>query len=516
MTIPNRIYHKDQAVSRLLDVFKKPNIEAMVRLYAEQLDDIESLLYILLNIYDIDTMTGVQLETIGEIVGQSKQGVSDEDYRKLLRFKIGVNNSEGTIPYLLDLIKVTTESTISSYIPLYPAGYHMSFNGDYIPINFLDTFTSASPVCVNFGLIHDKDDSGWIPSELGSVESISDRAVLPEISAVSDFYYPPEIYEKNINTPDPIPADINKALLKASFSLDDFTGTGTSLPVNNGLDVAGNGAAVLHFRKGSTSILPSLFSPVFGDNVRCPAIIKGATLPLSSSMTYSGSGFVVGTNSNVNSAAAQYTTATLMKSTHFADMISWVGDGTSFQQVPHNLDHNVAAIIPFSDDASFTGAFWFKGMSSVEFFNGTSSIQEVGAIWGGSLPTSTHISVGDVGSSISMNKAGVSYQALIIADNEEAGIRVDTYIATGIAGQEVVTGIDNGLLLIANASTSTPRMVYSVLNAPWGGQIPTGTSNSDRLDVITTGDSFILASTNNETNKAGDTYYYLCIQNPKV
>lgn len=53
--------------------------------------------------YWIDEAVGAQLDVLGKIVGQARQGFSDADYRRLIRARISVNRSKGTIE---DILKV--------------------------------------------------------------------------------------------------------------------------------------------------------------------------------------------------------------------------------------------------------------------------------------------------------------------------------------------------------------------------------------------------------------------------
>ena len=53
----------------------------------------------------VDTAVGVQLDMIGEIVGQERGGMVDDDYRRFVRARIAANISDGRV---FDLIKVAT------------------------------------------------------------------------------------------------------------------------------------------------------------------------------------------------------------------------------------------------------------------------------------------------------------------------------------------------------------------------------------------------------------------------
>ena len=51
----------------------------------------------------VDTAIGAQLDIVGKIVGQDRNGMSDDDYRRYCRARIATNRSRGTVE---DLLKI--------------------------------------------------------------------------------------------------------------------------------------------------------------------------------------------------------------------------------------------------------------------------------------------------------------------------------------------------------------------------------------------------------------------------
>lgn len=49
----------------------------------------------------VDTAVGAQLDIIGRIVGQDRDGLVDDDYRRFIRARIAANDSDGTIEDLI-------------------------------------------------------------------------------------------------------------------------------------------------------------------------------------------------------------------------------------------------------------------------------------------------------------------------------------------------------------------------------------------------------------------------------
>lgn len=93
--------HATLAVNRLAQQFKdKPKIVALVRALCVPIQDIENALWQLKTQRGFNGI-GIQLDLIGKIVGQPRNGLSDHDYLIYLRAKIAANNSIGTVENLL-------------------------------------------------------------------------------------------------------------------------------------------------------------------------------------------------------------------------------------------------------------------------------------------------------------------------------------------------------------------------------------------------------------------------------
>lgn len=86
----------EQAVDRLVSQFKgKSRIEGLVESLCGGSQDMEDELYKLLTLRWVSSATGAQLDIIGEIVGQDRQGRTDTPYRIAILAKIGINTSRG-------------------------------------------------------------------------------------------------------------------------------------------------------------------------------------------------------------------------------------------------------------------------------------------------------------------------------------------------------------------------------------------------------------------------------------
>jgi len=104
--------HRDQA-----------NLEAFVTIIAEAAQQLEDGIYPLLLGRMIDTAIGVQLDMIGRIVRQPRNGLSDEQYRLRLKVRIATNRSRGTLNELLNIVALALLPDVALVVatPQYPA-----------------------------------------------------------------------------------------------------------------------------------------------------------------------------------------------------------------------------------------------------------------------------------------------------------------------------------------------------------------------------------------------------------
>lgn len=82
------------------------NTEKLVAALATPAQALEDALWQLLVQRTVDTAIGVQLDVIGRVVGQSRDGLGDDSYRRYIRARISVNRSRGTLGDLLGVAKL--------------------------------------------------------------------------------------------------------------------------------------------------------------------------------------------------------------------------------------------------------------------------------------------------------------------------------------------------------------------------------------------------------------------------
>lgn len=103
--ITQKLTHAAEAVAHLVQQFRgKPKIEAFVSLIGRQIQDLENALFSIVSTTDINTVTGTQLDVIGLLVSQPRNGHSDDVYRLFLRARILVNSSRGSVDEIIAIL----------------------------------------------------------------------------------------------------------------------------------------------------------------------------------------------------------------------------------------------------------------------------------------------------------------------------------------------------------------------------------------------------------------------------
>lgn len=122
--------HVAEAQEQVWNRFKKcPNFKGLAKviglrfqLLSDELEDIRVA-------RDLDVATGVNLDELGAIVGQSREGFSDLIYRTLVKAKTAANRSKGTTEDLINTALILRNGVIADivYTELFPAAIQIDF-----------------------------------------------------------------------------------------------------------------------------------------------------------------------------------------------------------------------------------------------------------------------------------------------------------------------------------------------------------------------------------------------------
>ncbi len=116
--------HVGLAAERITEQFRRsPNFQAWVALHAARWQVLDDQTLLIEQVRDPDVAAGVQLDQIGERVGQAREGRDDPEYRLWIKARQFINRSNGYPDdslIVLQLIEPALVPTIEEY---YPSSY---------------------------------------------------------------------------------------------------------------------------------------------------------------------------------------------------------------------------------------------------------------------------------------------------------------------------------------------------------------------------------------------------------
>jgi hypothetical protein len=122
MTLEINPNHVAEALATLIAQFKgKTNLEGLLSLYTEEVQEIEDVLFQVLEDTVLDAAVGQQLDNLGTAVGVERGGRTDDDYRTRLRAQIAINKASGTLPEIVEILRLVT-ANVFEVVEWYPAG----------------------------------------------------------------------------------------------------------------------------------------------------------------------------------------------------------------------------------------------------------------------------------------------------------------------------------------------------------------------------------------------------------
>lgn len=146
--------HTGIGLARLITQYKgKPRMTALLTSYLIEVQAIEDAAFQVIDA-TIDTATGHALTQWGKIVGQVNPGLSDENYRVLIRARIRVNRSDGRPRDLIEILELVAVSIGET-----PAEIRFVF-GNAAWILYLDSDIGTIDGDLVYELLEDADGAG--------------------------------------------------------------------------------------------------------------------------------------------------------------------------------------------------------------------------------------------------------------------------------------------------------------------------------------------------------------------
>lgn len=134
--LTHKTTHTAEALARLTSKWRdKANVQALVASLIDQVQDFEDMIDGLRSSQTIEgalAVGGVPLDALGALVGQAREGLSDESYARHIRARIRVNRSQGLIEDAHKIFRALfpdRDARQVVLVPEYPAAFLMEVTG---------------------------------------------------------------------------------------------------------------------------------------------------------------------------------------------------------------------------------------------------------------------------------------------------------------------------------------------------------------------------------------------------
>ena len=211
-----------------------------------------------------------------------------------------------------------------------------------------------------------------------------------------------------------------KTYIDDIFSTYLWTGTGSAITINNGIDLSGEGGMVWEKQRDGTSdhnIVDTVRGASAGRLRANGSNAEGGTNYIAS---FNSTGFVTGTDSDVTGSGETFASFTFRRASGFFDCVKWQGNGTAGRQISHSLNCVPGMIIVKSRSTNnwyvyHRGTHDTSPEDYVLMLDGTDARIDA-ALFNDTLPTSTHFTLngGD-----QVNGSGTDYVAYVFAGGED-------------------------------------------------------------------------------------------------
>lgn len=311
------------------------------------------------------------------------------------------------------------------------------------------------------------------------------------------------------------------------FSTYTYTGNGSTLTINNGIDLAGSGGLVW-VKSRNTGYSNVLVDTVRGANQTLFSDANVVNQNYSGSgtvNTFTSTGFNVGTNAITNQSTVLYTSWTFRKAPKFFDIVSYTGDGVSNKNINHSLGVIPGFILVKRTDSTTYGDWVVAARCSDQNYalgpQGTFGLNLTGAASGTTFNptyTSTYINIDNVTNTVSVcNVSGATYVMYLFAHDPSSTGIIQCGSSVGGTTTTVNLGWEPQWLMVKKTNAAQDWFIIDDmrgLNAVQGDQAlsanvvtaePTASSN---FNLTPTGFTFAGLGT------TSDTYIYVAIRRP--
>jgi len=314
------------------------------------------------------------------------------------------------------------------------------------------------------------------------------------------------------------------------FSTDLWLGTGNSMTITNGIDLAGEGGLVWtkarNINDSHTLIDSTRKTGTYYDDISSSATSVSQTSRNWGISSLNNNGYTLGGSSNqFNYSGGTHASWTFRKQEKFFDIVTYTGNGSN-RTIAHSLGSIPGMILIKQTDGTESWRVYHQSIGAGKFLylNGTNAEGTSSAYWNDTEPTA---SVFSVGTHDAVNQNTKTYVAYLFAHEEaEFGPNSDqkiiscgSYTGNGSnTGPEINLGFEPQWIMLKRASGGTGhwRMWDSMRGITTGGNDPTLYPNSnsaeysnEKIELTSTG--FKIKGGDAGYNSNGDTIIYIAI-----
>lgn len=136
--------HAARALARLLWQYRdKTRLAGVLNASSAQIQELENALYELWSLRTLDAATGAQLDVIGKMVKQPREGVSDAVYRPRIRARIRALRSSGLVEDVVQTLDLLVPTTVTIKLRQQPpAGFSILLDDVAIASGDLDLYAT--------------------------------------------------------------------------------------------------------------------------------------------------------------------------------------------------------------------------------------------------------------------------------------------------------------------------------------------------------------------------------------
>jgi hypothetical protein len=160
MAYTKKTTHVSEAIRNLIDVFEdKPKVVGLLTSFVNRVQDLENTFSDILTETALGNASGAQLDLLGAIVGEERNGRSDLQYATAINAQIRLLRSEGTIEDVIDLITAIVGELQVDIVEYYPAKFAATIDEaidpDEVDVGAMGALiASGKPAGVGMSLIY--------------------------------------------------------------------------------------------------------------------------------------------------------------------------------------------------------------------------------------------------------------------------------------------------------------------------------------------------------------------------